>query len=85
MGIIAKINKCRAYAYLELNISDVETMRTFSSGFLHFYTSESSKNQSSLVLKGANGQTFRSAEMQKSARSFSNGLNLSFTAILGAI
>jgi hypothetical protein len=45
MGIIAKINKCRAYAYLELNISDVETMRTFSSGFLHFYTSESSINQ----------------------------------------
>jgi hypothetical protein len=65
MGIIAKINKCRAYAYLELNISDVETMRTFSSGFLHFYTSESSINQLPLSTyhKKANGKAVRSAEV----------------------
>ena len=48
-------------------------MWKISSGLLHFCTSDSSKNQPHFSKK-ANGQAFRSAEVQKSTREFSHGL-----------
>ena len=52
-----------------------ETIWKFFSGLLFSRTSESSKNQPSFVFKKADGPAFRSAELQKSARKFSHGLN----------
>ena len=59
-----------------LKNTKVEAMFEMSSGLLNSCTSESSKNQPSYPKK-ANGQALRKSEVQKSAREFSHGLNLS--------
>ena len=52
-------------------------MWKFSGRLLHFCTSERSKDQPPLSLKKADGQAYRNAEMQKSARQFPHSLDLS--------
>ena len=52
-------------------------LRSCDNPLVDFYASESSKNQLFLFKKKQDGQAFRSAEGQKSAREFSHDLDLS--------
>ena len=57
--------------------------RPCENSLANYCTSKSSKNKPPLSLNKADGQAFRSVEVQKSARNFSHGLDFSPFGIWG--